>query len=565
MGKTDYVGKPPCIVRVVLLLLILAAFATRLHRLGSQSLWRDEIDAVYFAVRHLPNTLSMFVQAGQNGALYFLSLRPWFRLVGTSEFALRYPSVWFAVLATPLLWQVARRLAPTSNPAATSARVVSWTGVSISEGEAPAADPGLLAAPTSAPSSPLIGFWDSTIGNAPLLAALFFVANPYLLWYGQEGKMYTVAIALTLLATWFWLRGIEFGGCRPWLGYFLTVTLAIYSHLLMVVIIPLHMVWFLLAWPQSKSQWRGYGLALAGLTLPYLPMLVWQWELLTDGVKRTGFNFTPLPEMLETLLLDYTRGFMPPDEIVWLAPIFFLGLAGLTLGFLEIHVPAHDSLPKLSVWRRHLLIASWIAAPVLVVYAMSLRQPIFTPRYLIWISSAGFIFLGLGLQLVWRNSGPLAKPLSVLLMIYVVGLWAYVGWEQQTETVKYDLRGGVTYIATRRSPEELLILQIPHMEYAYRYYSSELGPDPMAGSDERLARWAGGLWTNNGWADEQARADVDRRMRELTANVETVWILRSEVEMWDQRYLMDEWLNEHGDVVDAADFHGAQVRRYLLY
>ena len=40
----------------------------------------------------------MFVRAGQNGPLYFLTLRPWFSLMGTSEFALRYPSAMAGVL-----------------------------------------------------------------------------------------------------------------------------------------------------------------------------------------------------------------------------------------------------------------------------------------------------------------------------------------------------------------------------------------------------------------------------------------------------------------------------------
>jgi hypothetical protein len=34
--------------------------------------------------------------------------------------------------------------------------------------------------------------------------------------------------------------------------------------------------------------------------------------------------------------------------------------------------------------------------------------------------------------------------------------------------------------------------------------------------------------------------------------------------MWDQRQLMDQWLDEHGEIVNKADFHGVQVRHYHL-
>ena len=34
--------------------------------------------------------------------------------------------------------------------------------------------------------------------------------------------------------------------------------------------------------------------------------------------------------------------------------------------------------------------------------------------------------------------------------------------------------------------------------------------------------------------------------------------------MWDSRRLMDEWLNNHGAMVEQVDYPGAQVRHYQL-
>ena len=102
----------PAYRRPLLLSLVLAAFALRVFGLDRQSLWRDEVDAIYFAVRSLDETLSMFVQAAQNGPLYFLGLRPWFALMGTWEFVLRFPSAVAGTLSIPLLWQVGRQLLP---------------------------------------------------------------------------------------------------------------------------------------------------------------------------------------------------------------------------------------------------------------------------------------------------------------------------------------------------------------------------------------------------------------------------------------------------------------------
>lgn len=516
--------------RVLLLGITLFAFGWRLHGITGQSLWRDEVDAVYFALRDLPETLSMFVAAAQNGPLYFLSLRPWFGLVGSSEFAVRFPSAAAGALSVVLLWKVACRLMPLQPYV-----------------------------PQPVPSR-LRTLQD---GNSiALLAALFMALNPYQLWYSQEGKMYTIITCLMLFSSLLWLRGVERGGWPTWLGYLLVTSISIYTHLLMALVIPLHFIWFFIAWPQSKARWRGYFGALAGLTLPYLPMVWWQWAMLTANHPMTPFTFTPATDMLRTLLFNHSRGFMPPTETVWMAPIFFVGLVGIVMGVSVLGGDAstgEQSMPR----RRFLLLLSWLLIPILLIYAVSLRQPVFVDRYIIWIAPAAMMLLALGLGVLWRHA-LFALPVTLLLLLYISGFWLYAGWQQKTSDIKYDLRSAVAYIEARREPDELLILQIPHMEYSYRYYSGPRDARPFLDSDARLGPWVGGLWTNNGHPDDQARAEVDATMRAVTQNVSDVWLLSSEVEMWDSRHLMDEWLDQHGQVIDRAEFHGSQVRHYKL-
>lgn len=534
-------------IRLGLILLALVAFGWRVQGITWQSLWRDEVDAIYFATRHLPETLMMFVQPGQNGPLYFVSLRPWFDLVGSSELALRLPSAMAGTLNVLLTWQVARRLLPL---------------MPFHSGHA---------TPNTTPNTtvPLSPAWGSSVA---WWAAILMALNPYQLWYGQEGKMYTLFTMLVLLATWWWLEGITRGGWRPWLAYLVTVSIAMYTHLLLILLFPVHFVWFWLAWPQSRTHWRGYGLALAGLTLPYFPMLWWQWDLLTATVKRTGFNFTPPLDMARTLLLNHSRGFMPPEDLLWLIPVFFLGAAGLVLGMGEIAAqtptPVSTRTPEdelqLSAWRRWALVVSWALLPVIAIYVLSLRQPIFTDRYVIWIAPALMMLMGLGVVVVRRYAWFWGRGVAGVLLIYVMGFWLYAGWQQKIESTKYDLRGGVAYLSQHREPGSLLILQIPHMEWPYRYYTSDFGARPFENSEERLAPWVGGLWTNQGWPDEVARAEVARQMGEMTAGYRDVWVFRSEVEMWDQRHLMDEWLREHGELIRQENFHGVQVWQIRL-
>ena len=541
--------------RWFLLLLILGAYAWRVTGLTAQSLWRDEVDAIYFALRDLPDTLAMFGAMAQNGVLYLLSLRGWFQLAGASEFALRYISMMAGTLTIPLTWQVARRL----------------LGKHPKVASRPARQEELISRQSRGIKDRSGDFW-TTQTITPLLAILFLAVNPYQLWYGQEGKMYTLMIALTLVAHWCWLTGIAGGSRRIWLVYLGAVSIGLYIHLLSVLIIPLHLLWYLIAWPHSRHHWRGYSIALAGLTLPYLPLIWWQWAMLIATQKVTAITFTPLSEMAYTLLINHSYGLLPPPPIYRLLPIFFIGAVGLLLGVdvmaKQISVSSLDTQSDtpsgLRPWRRHLLLVSWLFVPIVTIYLISLRQPVYIDRYIIWIAPAAMLVLALGVQALYQNSGRLATPLVILLLFYTVGLWVQMGWRQRQEPIKYDLRSAIAYVAEHRTPETLLILHIPHLEFSYRYYTSDYSPDLFATSDARLGRWVGGLWTNAGLPDDQAQLLAEQEMQQLTAGVQELWVLSSEVEMWDSRHLMDGWLNRHGRMMESAEFHGVHARHYLL-
>ncbi|RME60330.1 MAG: hypothetical protein D6790_09435 [Caldilineae bacterium] len=505
----------------MLLVLLVAAFAWRLVGLTAQSLWRDEVDVIWLAIRPLRETISMFISPAQNGPLYFLLMRPWLQNAGTTEFALRYSSVLFGVLAIPLLWQVARLLAP-------------------GDGR-----PGL--------------------GDTPTLAALLLAVHPYHLWYSQEGKMYSLVVVLTLLSTWSWLKAMQRGGPWRWLTYLLVTSISIYTHLMTALILPVHFVWFLLVHPLNRRRWLGYGLTASGFVLPYIPLIWWQWHYLTTLDYQTGYSFTPFVDVVRVLLLDHTGLALAGLDLVWTVPVLFLALAGLLVGPGEFTEPApEDGLAALRGVRRVTMLAVWLLLPVLLIHGVSLIKPIFVDRYVIWIGPAFLILVALGLRVLAHSGGRAAYLLGVLLTVFLIGLWLRNGWVQTHTPNKTQLREAVHYIAERRTPEQVLILQIPHAHYAYRYYTSDFGEDPFEDSDARLEPWAEGLWTHNALSTAEAMAQVEQDMARITAGHPEAWVLLTEASSWDPRGLMLRWLDEHATLEEQRAFHGVEVRRYRL-
>ncbi len=491
------------------------AFALRVAGLDLQSLWRDEVDAIRFATRPWGDLFRMFVTPGQNGPLYYLLLRPWLALAGLSEYALRFFSVFFGTLAVPLIYRLTRRLFP---------------------------------------ALPSLG----------VLAAVLTATSPYLIWYGQEGKMYSLVLVLALLSMDRYLAALERGGWQRWLSYVVITGATVYVHFIAALLVPVQFVAFLLSGSGTrKERWKGWLGSTGLLLLPFLPLLRWQVPLALSPAE-TGYEFKPLHEMLVSLFASYSLG-PAAGSLTWAALLFaFLLLAGWLLWRED-----RSHLAKLA------LLTGWLFIPVLGLFLVTLVRPMYTARYLVFVLPAYLILLAAGLVAIARRSRLLAGLLLAALLVSN----SLMIWRQAAVPMKPDFRAATKYVASRMSPHDLLIFQIPYGRHSFDYYleryrmqeqkeaeaSPRPDPDlayevfaPLVASAGAPYRWADGLYTNGGMAPEA----VDSSMERLTAGVDTVWLIATEVEMWDKDGLVQAWLGRHAALGEEAEFVRVSVYRY---
>ncbi len=255
--------------------LILLAFAIRIAGILSQSLWRDEVDAVLFASAPFKEVLDYFTRPGWNGPLYYLLLKGWLNLAGKGEFALRYFSLLFGVLSLPLIFRMAKRFLPSP-----------WA----------------------------------------LVAMLLSCFSPYLVWYSQEGKMYGLWLFLSTLAFNFHLNALEKGGLKRWLLYLAAVTVCLYVHLHSLFMVLSQLVLYL--WPGYRMKWReGIAIHLL-LVLPFVPVIRWLLPAFL-APNPSGFPYYPLWDMIGILFTGWSCGIL---STLWpwsLIPAGFAVLGGL--------------------------------------------------------------------------------------------------------------------------------------------------------------------------------------------------------------------------------------------
>lgn len=396
----------------LVLVLLLVATALRIEAASRPGLWADEIFSLAMATGHslehsaaeADSTLGDFIQpreaqsaeafrryaeqsAPPAGAgrviravllsdtsppLYYLLLNWWIRGFGSGDAALRLFSVWWAVLALPLLWLLGRELG--------GARVA-WS------------------------------------------ACLLFSFSPVAFYYSVEGRMYALLWCLALALGWLSIRLAEPG--RQWHAalWVLAGAAGLLTHYFFafVWIACLGWLWF----DRPALRWRV--LALAGLTLlvvlpwyAHVPASLARWRVSGDWLDGELVWPRALghPLVLAGSLLSSTSdlgGWRWADRVA----------AGL-LVLLAVAMARRGLLPRL-LCRRGLLLWGWIAAACAGPLAFDLLRHTTTseiPRYVLPALPAAMLLVAFGLaQLPPRIHRAL---LGLLLIAWLPGTLAIV-------------------------------------------------------------------------------------------------------------------------------------------
>lgn len=511
-------------IPVVQIVIVFAAFSLRLSNIGGESLWRDEVDTIRFALAPISELFNNLARTGFNGPLYLLIVRIWLSIAGTNDFTLRYLSVVFGLIELAIIYAIAARL----------------------------------------------------FDRATALLALWFAAlSPILIWYSGEGKMYTLQPMLLLLALYALRRAVDNHHAAWWIVVSVAVSLGYYVHILTPLFLSVAILSYFIWFPLARSHWRGALISLAVCTLPYIPLAIWQLPTLLNG-NPTGHDSYTLDAITGTLLYNWSLGLS--DTLTSGAPRLFvlLGLlvsaGAATFGFVIAVIRSQSirrsnsmKVTPVSLRRTAWAVLVWLCVPVILVYIVSIRAPVFEPRYLLWCAPAFIIFMAHGVMAIRR-----ALPMVAGFLLVIVSGISIIGMvSQNVNPIRPDMRSAARFVASSMQAGDLFVFQMPYTRYSFEYYASNGAPSSalepselstdglqiLSGMRERLIE---APFTNNGASSDFA-AWV---LQPLTNRTSRLWLIESESEMWDERGLVREWFDKYLNVATRGKFHGVTATLY---
>ncbi|MEO3786662.1 glycosyltransferase family 39 protein [Actinocorallia sp. B10E7] len=310
------------------------------------------------------------------------------------------------------------------------------------DGEAALRAPSVLGAVLAAGATAELG---RRLGGTRtgLFAGLLVAVSPALSRYAQEARQYTLATGLAVLATLLLVLALRERRSFTWYG--VTIALLGLLHLFSLLLVPAHLVTvllrrdrlLLLRWAAATSAALAPCAALAAVALPQSGQVSW---------------IEPPDAVAVTDMLD--------------------GLAG-TPGFFAFSVVLILLGRNAGLWRTA---APWMVLPPLFLLVVSLWDPFYVFRYVLFCVPAVALLVAAGLdRLRWTAGMP------VLLTAALLALPAHQQMRQPSERAD-DLRELARIIETESGPGDAVVFHYTSSRRAVSAY-----PDAYAGLADVLA------------------------------------------------------------------------------
>ena len=465
-------------VGLILYVLTLLGAGLRFYRLDFQSLWLDEATSAFLASFPFSDIIKATFTSEPNPPLYFCLLRSWSLLLGNSEVALRSLSALAGVIYVPIVYLLGREIL--------SRRIA-------------------------------------------LLAAAISATSPFLIWFSQEARAFSLVALLTLVNTYFFVKACHQRRVFWWIGFSASLLLSLYLHFYAALLIPFELLFFLLFYRRYGQQLLSYLVATIVPVLFYLPWLASIYQAATGETWRSYF---PPVQLIQSMLHVFISGELlgQKDILIWVIAFVLIAAAGLLpiRGRRGLSIEHGEGLAFLALY---------LLIPIGLISLLSIYTPVFMPRYIIIAAAPFYLLVARGLDRLWRIS--IILPiigLSVILSVFGWSLSIAYG-----SIIKEDYRSAAEYMKEYADESDAIIFVAGSTKLGFEYYG-------VAGS------------TPFGLIENESQIEAELLNQAKTHS--RLWLILSHEQFTDPKNLLLPWLSSRYPKITEQYPVGIQIHGF---
>jgi 4-amino-4-deoxy-L-arabinose transferase-like glycosyltransferase len=408
----------------------LLAFLLRAYRLDFQSYWIDEAWSVFFANLSLNEMWHRLNTTEPHPPFYHIATLLWVRQAGDSEYALRFFSLLFGVLAVPFTFRLGQTLG------------------------------------------------DIRLG---LIAALLMAVAPFQIWHSQEARMYSVLTAASAMCMWGFVAWVQLGGRKNWLIYLTGTIFMISTHYLGLLLIGIQGFFLLLTWQKNRTLYLRFG-----ATLALILMFILLWIIFSGNWISSYLNWVEQPTLADSYLrsaIAYSLNELVPREQA--IPLMLIFATTYLLGLF------YATRRRWGRWSGSEMLAFLIAFTLIPNFAAwlygEIRTTVYLERYLIPVQVGYLLTIAAGILAVVDGLPRLVARLShrpnrgatiwsrlaaTVLLLTLIGINGWVLFHHYLDPVyaKPNWRAVAQTIANFEQPGDAILLTGDGGEQAFNYY-----------------------------------------------------------------------------------------------
>lgn len=399
---------------MIILILFIALILRSINL--SQSLWLDEAINVNNVVNLGFSELFYKYSLGDfHPPLYHLILKLNTNLLGSSEVAVRLPSVIFGVLTVFVIYLIGRKL-----------------------------------------------FENKTA----LIAATLLATSPLHIYYSQEARMYSLAALLTSISIYYFVLLTRQSNLRNWMGFIIATTLTLYSDYLPYTLLPVFIVAiYIQRRIYSKKSITNFIPAFLLITILLIPWLIVFPSQLEVGLSAAAAspawaNVVGSTDIKNVILsfVKFSVGRISLDNNLLYA-LTFLPVA-LFVSWMFFISFFRTSTHRFIIW-------FWFFIPLVSGYIVSFVVPVFAFFRYIFILPAFYLIIAAGI-----NSISSQKYVRGLLLIAIsINLLSVSLYLLNPKFQREDWKQATKYIHTKSTTNSIVLFEQGQSIAPFDYYN----------------------------------------------------------------------------------------------